>query len=56
MKLKTVEPYASYRRDIANFLRFMRRDDKASLAALYVKRMKDVEHRLVDMILEGRFS
>ncbi len=56
MKLKTFEPYASYRRDIANFLRHMRRDGKASLAAHYVKRMKDAERQLVDMILEGRLS
>jgi hypothetical protein len=55
-KLKHFEPYATWRRDIANLLRFMRRDGKAELARLHVARMKDCERQLVDMILEGKFA
>jgi hypothetical protein len=56
VKLKHCEPYATWRRDIANLLRFMRRDGKAELARLHVARMKDCERKLVDMILEGKFA
>ena len=55
-KLKYYEPYATYRRDIAKLLRYMRSDGKAGLARLHVARMKSAEMQLVNMILEGKFT
>ena len=49
-KLKYQEPFASNRRDLAKFIRYMRSDGKRELAELFVRRMKDGEQELVGIM------